>query len=111
MTTMLERGANDYGRRNEAFVHHSLSNLSGMKVVRILLPRNHVQIYDCSHGCPKGASRLTSHLSVPIGRGVAAFRFEVPGRSLATRIGQFRLAAPAMDNFSRSQIIRKAVIP
>src|SRR5215813_65973 len=42
---------------------------------------------------------------------MAAFRFEVPGESLATRIGQFRLAAPAMDNFSRSQLIRKAVIP
>src|SRR5262249_15929377 len=50
---MLERGANDHGRRNEAFAHHSLGNLSGMKIARVLVSRNHVQIDDCSHGAQR----------------------------------------------------------
>src|SRR5215475_12309727 len=53
MTMRSERGANNHGRRNEVFAHHSLGNLSGTKVARILVARNHIQIDDCSH-CAQG---------------------------------------------------------
>jgi len=53
MTMRPERGANYHGRRNEVFAHHNLGNLSGTKVARILVSRNHIQIDDCSH-CAQG---------------------------------------------------------
>jgi hypothetical protein len=55
-----KRGANYHGWRNEVFADDNFCNLSGAKVVRILLSRDHIQIDDRSHLRSRGVSRPTS---------------------------------------------------